>query len=53
MPQTHPRYPLEFGRQMVELVRAGLAPEELARDFEPSAQTIRTWAHQADLDEGV
>ena len=26
---------------MVELVRAGRTPEELAREFEPSAQTIR------------
>ena len=52
MPQTHPRYPVEFRRQMVELVRAGRTPEELSREFEPSAQTIRNWAHQADLDEG-
>jgi transposase len=37
---------------MVELVRVGRTPEELSREFEPSAQTIRNWAHQADLDEG-
>lgn len=37
---------------MVELVRAGRNPEELAREFEPSAQTIRNWVKQADLDEG-
>ena len=42
MPQTHPRYPMEFRRQMVELVRAGRTPEALAREFEPSVQTIRT-----------
>jgi transposase len=24
----------------------------LAKEFEPSAQTIRTWVKQADLDEG-
>ena len=52
MPQTHPRYPMEFRCQMVELVRAGRTPEALAHEFEPSAQTIRTWAHQADVDEG-
>ncbi len=52
MPQTHPRYAVEFRRQMVELVRAGRTPEELSREFEPSAQTIRNWARQADLDEG-
>jgi transposase len=38
---------------MVELVRAGRAPEELAEEFEPSAQTIRSWVKQPDLDEGV
>jgi transposase len=37
---------------MIELVRAGRAPEELAREFEPSAQAIRNWVKQADLDEG-
>jgi transposase len=45
-------YPPEFRRQMVELVRAGRSPEELAREFEPSAQSIRTWVRQADLDDG-
>jgi len=37
---------------MIELVRAGRSPEELSREFEPTAQTIRNWVHQADLDEG-
>ncbi|MGJ6969302.1 transposase, partial [Streptosporangium sp. G11] len=45
-------YPSEFRRQMVELVRAGRSPEELAKEFEPSAQSIRVWARQADLDDG-
>ena len=45
-------YAAEFRRQMVELVRAGRGPEELAREFEPSAQTIRNWVAQADRDEG-
>ncbi|MFJ2028614.1 transposase [Streptosporangium sp. NPDC087985] len=44
--------PPEFRRQMVELVRAGRSPEELAKEFEPSAQSIRTWVRQADLDDG-
>ncbi len=52
MAKTHPHYPPEFRRQMVELVRVGRSPEELAREFEPSAQTIRNWVRQADLDEG-
>jgi transposase len=37
---------------MVELVRVGRTPEELARKFEPTAQSIRNWVEQADLDEG-
>ena len=45
-------YALEFRRQMVELVRAGRTPEELGREFEPSAESIRNWVKQADRDEG-
>lgn len=45
-------YPPEFRQQMVDLVRAGRTPEELAREFEPSAQAIRNWVLQSDLDEG-
>ena len=37
---------------MVELVRAGRRPEELAKEFEPSAQAIRNLVTQADRDEG-
>jgi len=52
MPKSRPPYPPEFRRQMVELVRAGRTPEELSREFEPTAQSIRTWVAQADRDEG-
>ncbi len=52
MPRTHPSYPPEFRRRMVELIRSGRTPEELSREFEPSAQTIRNWELQSDLDEG-
>ena len=52
MGKTHARYPAEFRRQRVELVRAGRTPEELSREFEPSAQAIRNWVRQADRDEG-
>jgi transposase len=45
-------YAPEFRRQMVELVRAGRTPEQLAKEFEPSAQAIRNWVGQADRDEG-
>lgn len=37
---------------MVDLVRAGRGPEELALEFEPTATTIRNWVKQADLDSG-
>ena len=53
MGRTRAPYPPEFRRQMVELVRCGRTPEELAREFEPTAQSIRNWAAQADLDEGL
>jgi len=45
-------YPLEFRQQLVDLVRAGRSPEELAKEFGPSGQAIRNWAKQADLDAG-
>ncbi len=38
---------------MVELVRAGRTPEELAKEFEPTAQSIGNWVRQADRDEGL
>ena len=52
MPKSRPPYAPEFRRQMVELVRAGRTPEELSREFEPTAQSIRSWVAQADRDEG-
>ena len=52
MPKMHFPYPAEFREQMVALVRSGRSPGELSREFEPSAQAIRNWVHQADLDEG-
>ncbi len=53
MPRTRRPYAAEFRQQMVELVRAGRTPEELSREFEPSAQAIRKWVRQADRDEGL
>jgi transposase len=50
--KTRPAYPPEFRRRMVELVRSGRTPEALSRDFEPTAQSIRQWVRQTDLDEG-
>ena len=37
---------------MVELVRSGRTPEELSREFEPTAQSITNWVKQAERDTG-
>jgi transposase len=47
------RYAAELQQQIVRLVRAGRTPEDLAREFEPSAQAIRNWVKQAELDDGT
>ena len=52
MSKTRPPYPAAVRQQMVELVRSGRTPGDLAREFEPSAQAIRTWVAQADRDVG-
>ena len=52
MPRYRTAYPPEFRRQMVDLVRSGRTPEELAREFEPTAQSISTWVKQAERDAG-
>jgi len=52
MPRHRAPYPLEFRQQMVDLVRAGRTPEELAREFEPTAQAIRNWVQQLEVAEG-
>ncbi len=52
MPRTRSPYPPEFRQRMVELVRAGRSPDQLAKEFEPTANTIRNWMAQADRDEG-
>lgn len=52
MPRRNAPYPLEFRQQVVELVGAGRTPEELSREFEPSAQAIRNWVAQAERDAG-
>jgi transposase len=46
------RYSTEFRDQMLRLIGSGRTPEDLAREFEPSAQAIRNWVKQAELDEG-
>src|SRR5262249_36273813 len=45
-------YPEDFRRKILDLVRAGRRPDELAAEFEVGQQTIRNWLKQADLDSG-
>ena len=52
MAKTRKPYPKAFKQRMIELVRQGRSPVELAREFEPSEQAIRNWVAQADRDEG-
>ena len=52
MPKSRPPYPPEVRRQLVALVRSGRDPEDLAREFEPTAQSIRNWVAQAGRDAG-
>ena len=52
MAKRQPIYTREFRRQMVELVRAGRSPEELAAEFEPTAQSIRNWVAQSARNAG-
>ncbi len=53
MPRSRSPYPAEFRAQMVELVRSGRTPEELSREFEPTAQSIWNWVRQAERDQGA
>lgn len=52
MGKTRSPYPREFRDKMVALARSGRTPTELAKEFEPTAQTITNWIAQADRDEG-
>jgi transposase len=52
MPRSHRPYSPEFRQRIIDLARKGRTPEELERQFEPSAQAIRTWVRQADRDAG-
>ena len=44
MPKSHRPYSPEFRQRIIELVRKGRTPEELAHQFEPSAEAIRNWS---------
>ena len=46
MPKSHPPYAPEYRHRIIELARAGRSINELAREFEPSANAIRYWLKQ-------
>ena len=46
------KYSAGLKQELVDLVREGRTPESLSREFEPSAQAIRNWVRQAELDDG-
>ena len=52
MPRGRPPYPEEYRRQIVDLHQSGRTIKSLAREFEPSEETIRKWVKQAQVDAG-
>jgi transposase len=52
MPKSRPPYPAEYRRRIVELARSGRRINELAREFGVTANSIRNWRKQMDLDAG-
>ena len=53
MPRTHQPYAPEYRRCIIDLARAGRSINQLAREFEPTVETIRKWIKQAGLGEGL
>lgn len=51
-PDVEETVPPEYVDQIVDLHRVSRSFCELARESEPSEQTIRNWLKQADLDAG-
>ena len=52
MAKTRPPYSNEFRDKLMQLHRNGRTIEELARQFEPTEQTIRNWIAQEERDRG-
>lgn len=48
-----PPYPAQFREQMIELVRAGRKPGELAREFGCHVTSILNWVRQAEASGSV
>ena len=48
------KFPSEFKRDVVTVARRGdLTVAEVAADFNVSAESVRRWIRQADIDDGV
>jgi len=47
MPTPKPPYPAAFRQQMVELVRVGRKPSDLAREFGCNVSSIHAWVRAA------
>lgn len=53
MPKTRPPFPPEFRAEAIKLMRdSDKSLSQLARDLGVSAQTLRTWRRQAQVDHG-
>jgi len=50
VPRTRPAYPEQFRREAIELLRQGRTAGELAPRLGVSAQTLRNWRRQDQLD---
>jgi transposase len=53
MPRSKPAYPPGLRQRILDLVRAGRTVASLAREYEPTENTIRNWVAQADRDAGI
>jgi transposase len=47
------KYTEEYKRHLLDLVREGRTPEQLAQEYEPSARTIRNWLRAAEAKSSV
>ena len=43
------RYTEEYKKHLLDLVREGRSPEQLAQEYEPSARTIRNWMREDEV----